>query len=165
MRVKSNFWVAIRTGMKRKSFIKDTLPLQLSKKGFPTHWKDILSLPLESTGQEVKVNLPNRMQMEKMYCSFNPSWLYPKWKKKKFWALDILYRRSTAKAHLAVLRLWITGVQFVLHSCDQFLADSRLRPAVSWQHRASPGSGSTHFPGPASGSASQWAAAPVPSTA
>lgn len=56
-------------------------------------------------------------------------------------ATSLLLRSSTAKACLAVPLLWITGVQFVLHFCDPFLADSGLKPAFSWHHKADPGSG------------------------
>lgn len=74
-------------------------------------------------------------------------------------------RRSTAKAPMAVLLLWIIGVQFVLHSGDPFSADSGLKFAVSC-HRASPDSGnivtmksgSAQMPGLSPGSSSQQAA-------
>lgn len=58
---------------------------------------------------------------------------------------------------------WITGVQFALHSCEPFSAESGLKSAVCWHWRADPGSGkiatlgsgSIHMPGPVHGSASQ----------
>lgn len=76
-----------------------------------------------------------------------------------------LKRRSTAITRLAVLLLRITGAQSVLHTCDPLSADSELRLAVSWCHRAVSGwgkmatiwLGSAQEPGLAPGSASQQA--------
>lgn len=34
---------------------------------------------------------------------------------------------------MAILFLWLTRVQFILHSCDLFSADSGPKPTVSWQ--------------------------------